>query len=140
MAIIFGKQGLISFDYGYQDFSTSELRPENDAAFAAINNDINNQLAAVSTFRLGGEYRIERFSLRGGYRFEQSPYANSDTVGDLTGFSAGLGYDFGGSRLDLAYVRTERESDLRFFDTGITTPARINAINTNVTLGYTINF
>jgi hypothetical protein len=36
------------------------------------------------------EYKIEKLSLRAGYRIEQSPYKNKTTVGDLTGYSGGL--------------------------------------------------
>ena len=140
LAVIFGKNGLLSFDYGYQDMATAELRPAGDSSFAFINDQIANELGAVSSIRVGGEYRIAQISLRGGYRFEQSPYLNSVTIGDLTGFSAGLGYNFGGSRLDLAFNRSEQDINRQLFDTGLTTPALINNINTNVTLAYTINF
>lgn len=140
LAVIFGKNGLLSFDYGYQDMSQSELRPASDSSFELVNTQISNELGAVSSFRLGGEYRIAKFSLRGGYRFEQSPYANGNTIGDLNGFSTGLGYNFGGSRLDLSLNRTEQDVNERLFDTGITTPAMVNRINTNATLSYTLNF
>lgn len=140
LAVVFGQNGLLSLDYGYQDFSQAELRPTSDANFQTVNGQIANELGAVSSIRLGGEYRIEKFSLRGGYRYEQSPFADGITIGDLTGVSAGLGYNFGGSRLDLAISRTEQERNERFFDTGITTPATINAQLTNVTLSYTLNF
>lgn len=140
LAIVFGKNGLLSFDYDYQDMSQAELRPSSDPSFQTVNSQISNELSAVSTFRLGGEYRINQFSLRGGYRFEQSPYANGNTIGDLSGFSTGLGYNFGGSRLDFAINRTEQDVDERLFDTGITTPAMVNRINTNATISYTLNF
>ena len=39
-----------------------------------INSDISEQLRGASEIRLGGEYKIERLSLRAGYRFEGSPY------------------------------------------------------------------
>jgi len=140
LALIFGKNGLLSLDYGYQDMSKAELGPTSDPNFASVNTDVANELGAVSSFRLGGEYRIERFSLRAGYRFEESPYENSDTLGDLEGISGGIGYNFGSSRLDLAINRTERNAEQRLFDTGINTPALINGISTNGTLSYTINF
>ncbi len=140
MAIIFGRDGLLSFDYGYQDMSQAELRPSSDPSFASENEYIANQLGAVSSFRLGGEYRIEAVSLRGGYRFEQSPYADGITIGDLTGFSAGIGYNFGGSRLDLAYSRSEQDVNEKLFDAGLATPALVKYTNSNITLGYTLNF
>ncbi len=140
LALIFGKNGLLSFDYGYQDMSKAELGPTSDANFAAVNTDIANELGAVSSFRLGGEYRIERFSLRAGYRFEESPYENTNAIGDLEGISGGIGYNFGSSRLDLALNRTERDVAQRLFDTGINTPALVNGVSMNGTLSYTINF
>ncbi|TFG74637.1 MAG: aromatic hydrocarbon degradation protein [Flavobacteriales bacterium] len=140
LALVFGTNGLLSLDYGYQDFSQARLRPEGDPFFRSVNSEIASELGGVSSLRLGGEYRIERFSLRGGYRYEQSPYNNGSTIGDLNGYSGGLGYDFGGSRLDLAVNRTEQDVALRLFDTGLTTPALVNKINTNVTLAYTFSF
>ncbi len=140
LAIVFGKDGLLSFDYGYQDFTEAELRPSSDPSFAEVNQLISDQLRAVSTFRIGGEYRIDAVSLRGGYRLEQSPYENETTIGDLTGFSGGIGINFGGSRLDLAFSRSEQEVNQQLFDVGVTTPALVERTNTNITLGYTLNF
>lgn len=140
LAVIFAENGLLSFDYGFQDFSQTELRPTNDPSFQTVNNQISNELGTVSTFRLGGEYRIKQISLRAGYRFEQSPYANGSTIGDLNAVSGGIGYNFGGSKLDFAIGRSQQDINDRLFDAGITTPAIINRINTNATLSYTINF
>ena len=139
LALIFGKQGLLSFDYGYQDFSNAELRPTSDPVFAAENTLISNTLRAVSTYRVGGEYKIERFSLRGGYRFEESPYENETTIGDLTGFSVGAGYDFGPTKLDITFSRSERDFNQTLFDTGLTTIANRELTNSNVTLSLSFN-
>lgn len=140
LALVFGRNGLLSFDYGYQDFSQAELRPKNDGSFQTVNNQIANELSGVSTFRLGGEYRLGMVSLRGGYRFEQSPYANGNTIDDLNGFSTGIGFNFGGSRLDFALSRTMQDMNERLFDTGLDTPALITRTNTSATLSYTLNF
>ncbi|KQC31380.1 OmpP1/FadL family transporter [Flagellimonas eckloniae] len=140
VAVVFGKDGLLSFDYGYQDMSQAELRPTADPSFSAENDFIVSELGAVNTFRLGGEFRIDEVSLRAGYRFEESPYESGDIIGDLTGYSGGIGYNFGGSRLDLAVNRTEQDINAFLFDSGINSSAMINRINTNVTLGYTLKF
>lgn len=140
VALVFGQDGLISFDYSYQDMSKAELRPTSDPSFAAENDFISDTLGAVNSFRLGGEYRIDQVSLRGGYRYDQSPYEDTDFVGDLNGFSAGIGYNFGASRLDLAYSRTEQDVNSYLFDGGVDNAALINRINTNISLGYTLKF
>lgn len=140
VALVFGKDGLLSFDYSYQDMSQAELRPEGDSSFSQVNSTIANSLDGVSSMRLGGEYRIDQVSLRAGYRFEQSPYADGNNIGDLNGYSGGIGYNFGGSRLDLAVNRIEQDYNMQLFDAGFSTPALINKKNTNVTLSYTMNF
>lgn len=141
MAVIFGRNGLLSLDYQFQDMSNAELRPGNDPSFASENQYISNQLGGVSSIRVGGEFRlIQVLSLRGGYRYEQSPYKNGITIGSLNGYSTGVGFFFGPSRLDIAFNQSFRDVDNYLYDTGFTTPARINKKNTNVTFGYTINF
>ncbi|RIV46944.1 OmpP1/FadL family transporter [Flagellimonas pelagia] len=140
LAMVFGQDGLISFDYSYQDMSKAELRPTSDPNFSSENAYISNVLGAVNSYRVGGEYRIDEVSLRAGYRFESSPYENGDLVGDLNGFSAGIGHNFGGSRLDLAFSRTEQDVNSYFFDAGIDNAAMVNQINTNISLGYSVKF
>ncbi len=139
-AVVFGKDGFLSFDYGYQDFSEAGLRPTTDPNFADENDFIANTLGVVNSYRIGGEFRIENVSLRGGYRFEESPYENGEIIGDLTGFSGGIGYNFGPSRLDLAFARTERDVNELLFTSGLNSTVDINQINTNVTLGYSFKF
>ena len=59
---------------------------------------------------------------------------------DLEGYSGGIGFDFGGSRLDLAVNRTEQDVNELLFDSGVTNSAQLNRINTNVSLSYTLKF
>lgn len=133
-AYIFGKTGLISVDYSIKDYGNTKFKPTSDSGFRELNNDINNQLTTSGELRIGGEYKIKRLSLRGGYRFEGSPYKDGKTIGDLNSYSGGLGYNFGGTKIDLAYSYTERESHQGFFATGLTDPAKINSKLNNVSL------
>ncbi len=137
-AYVFGKQGLISFDYIRTDFSEAELRPDTDPAFQDENAFISDVLTASNEFRLGGEYRLNQLRLRGGYRFAESPYEDGETIGDLESYSLGLGYDLGGAALDLAYQRSEQGRDQQLFNVGLVDAARVNSINNNVTLTFTL--
>ncbi|MEM9078466.1 MAG: aromatic hydrocarbon degradation protein [Bacteroidota bacterium] len=139
-AVVFGKDGFLSFDYGYQDFSQAELTPNADPNFAAENDFIANTLGIVNSYRIGGEFRIDNVSLRGGYRFEESPYENGEIIGDLVGYSGGIGLNFGPSRLDVAFTRTERDINELLFSSGLDSSVDINQINTNITLGYSFKF
>ncbi len=120
LAYLFGSNALLSFDYSYKDYSSTQFKPKDDPAFINQNDIISNELKGASVYRLGGEYRIMGWSLRGGYRFEESPYRNETTVGDLTGYSAGLGYNFGNIKIDLAYNAYERDLNPQLYQTGLT--------------------
>jgi hypothetical protein len=135
-AYIFGKSGLISFDYTLKNYSHTKLKPENDYVFRNLNTEMANTLNNANEFRLGAEYKIKELSLRGGYRFEESPYKNGKTLGDLTGFSGGLGYNFGYFKLDFAYSYSQRKSQEGFFTTGLTSPAFINTITNSFTTSF----
>ena len=96
-------------------------------------------MAAASTYRLGGEYKHEQFSFRGGYRFEESPYVNGLTVGDLDGYSLGVGYNFGNTKLDITYDQSNRSFQTPLFNQGLTSPVSIDRTNSNITLSLSFN-
>ncbi|MCL9805768.1 outer membrane protein transport protein [Flavobacterium amniphilum] len=131
-AIIFGKQGFISVDYSAKDYSSMRLKPEND--YASDNNRIENLFTTSNELRIGGEYKVNQWSLRAGFRSETSPYKDEDMMGDLTGYSGGIGYNFGGTKLDLAYSTSERDYGYQMFSTGLTDRAKSTIKNNNVTV------
>ena len=133
-AFIIGDTGLISIDYSRKDYSGTKFRSNSGGNFSQQNSIIGTTLKAANTIRIGGELRHKKFSYRGGYKLEQSPYKDTAAYGDLKGFSLGLGYNFGGSRLDLAYENSNRKMDQRFFNAGNLDVARINRTNSNVSL------
>ncbi len=140
-AYIFGRSGLISFDYNYKDYSFTRFSPTNDPTFYSENNKIKNELNGASSFRIGGEYRLNQISFRGGYIYEESPYKNKTTIDDLNGFSMGLGYNLGNYSLDLSYSRTVQDREQQLYSIGLTNTASIEAINNNYSFSviYEIN-
>lgn len=134
LAYIFGRNGLISFDYSIKDFSNTKFRPTSDAYFSEQNNIISDRLTTAATYKLGGEYKHNQFSFRGGYRFEESPYKDETTVGDLSGYSLGLGYNFGNTKLDLTFDQSKQTNDYQLYNTGLTDATTIDVINSNITL------
>jgi hypothetical protein len=135
-AYVFGKSGLISVDYKYKDYSCTEFSPENDPLFRVQNSIMKNTLGVSNEVRIGGEYKINNFRLRGGYRFEGSPYKDSETIGDLNSFSAGLGYSFGSIKVDFSYVNVHSTSYNQFFSQGFTERARIDTHKNNFTMTF----
>jgi hypothetical protein len=146
LAYVFNKSGLISFDFGIKDYGNTGLSRRdadyyglrtatND--FSLVNNQMGSLLDYAAEFRVGAEKKIKNFSLRAGYRYEQSPYKNGKTIGDLTGFSGGFGYTFGYTKLDLAYAHLQRTTQQSLFSQGFTDAPTIKSQNNNVTLTAT---
>ncbi|MCF8274301.1 MAG: transporter [Flavobacteriaceae bacterium] len=139
IAYVFSEQGLFSFDYSRKDYSATKFKPTSDSFFASQNSIMNNDLTAASTYRLGGEYRVKQFSFRGGYRFEESPYKDGVTIGDLTGYSFGLGINFGNTKLDITYDQAQRSSQNKLYNIGLTDAAMVDTKNSNITLSLGFN-
>lgn len=138
-AYIFGNTALISFDYSYKNYSATRFKPKNDPGFAQQNSFMENNLQGASTYRIGGEYRINQLSLRGGYRFEESPYRNTEIMGDLNGYSLGLGYNFGKINLDFSYDAASQERQQRLFNVGMTNAANLQSDLSSYTLSLSFN-
>lgn len=137
-AFVFGKQGLFSVDYHYQDYNNMKMKP--NTSFQNVNAQINTSLEGTSSINLGGEYRIEKWSLRAGYSFEESPYKNKNLMDDLTGYSLGFGYNFGRTNLDMAYSQSSQDVSHQLYDSGLTTRASIEERKSYVTATFTYKF
>ena len=138
--VIFGKKGLLSVDYISKNYAKTQFKPNNEIIFSTLNDQIKNELQDNYELRVGGEYKIKQWSLRGGYRFEQSPYKVDFLFGDLMSYSGGFGYNFGNSKLDISYTNEHRARTEVLLTSGLNDPARIKNYNNNVTLTYVVNF
>lgn len=137
LAYIFGKSGLISADYSIKDYNNTQYT---DNGYDAINSELAISLQAASELRVGGEYRIKNFSLRGGYRFSESPYKNSSIMGNTNAYSGGFGFAFNNQRLDFAYTYLRRDISAPLLPTAYSNAASVENINNNVVMTYTIDF
>ena len=127
-------------DVSTKDYSTTRFKPKNEYPYAGLNQYLNNNLNNAVEVRVGGEYKIKQVSLRGGYHFDQSPYKVDQTFGDLTGYSAGVGYSFGENKIDLAYSYEHRNMNQALISSGMPDPARTGRYNNNIVISYSINF
>ncbi|MBF0695223.1 MAG: outer membrane protein transport protein [Flavobacterium sp.] len=134
LAYVFGTTSLISVDYSIKDYSNTEFRPSEDLYFQAINSQMSDLLDTAGELRIGAEHRIKQFSLRAGYRMVESPYKDGRVVGDLTGYSGGIGYNFGSTRLDLSYSYAKQDFEQSIFSQGFVDAPEIKSVNNNVSL------
>lgn len=131
----FGNRGFISLDYIYKGYKNLYFR---DDYMKKENEIIENVLSDTNTIRVGGEFRATRnFSLRAGYRWEQSPYKDTKFIGDLNGYSFGLGYAFSGIRLDVSYDRSTQKNLVQMYESVITNPAYVKSKRGNLLFSLT---
>ena len=101
-AYIFEKQGLISVDYIYKNYSNIKL---SKGAFSEENQNFKTDLESTGELRIGTEWRFENISIRGGYHLEKNPYKNALESDDLEGYSLGAGFKFKGGKIDFSYQK-----------------------------------
>lgn len=117
-AYIFGKQGLISFDYTYRDYKNIQLK---NGDFSEENNNFYNNYRNTQTLNIGTEWRFDNMSIRGGVSYEKDPnlLTGSNTNEDnIKSFSLGLGYNFGNTQFDLSYTNTKNTDFQSIYNTG----------------------
>ena len=135
-AFIFGKNGLLSIDYSNKKYQNIKL---SSADFSNENQFFQNELRNTHSFNVGSEWRFERFSIRGGYKFEQSPDAQALASDNLKGYSFGGGYNFGNFKLDFAYSDNNRTAPYNFYSGFNVNSANLRTNNRFFTSTVTIN-
>ena len=130
-AFIFGKNGLLSLDYTNKNYKGITLSEDN---FSAQNQAFQNDFRNTHNLNIGTEWRLDKFSVRGGYSYEQTPFENNNfnpgsalQLDDVTGYSFGAGYNFGNFKVDFAYSNSNRTGAYNFY-------SGFNVDATNLTL------
>jgi hypothetical protein len=120
LAYIFGKKGLLSFDYEITKFNNSKFDDNNgkDSYLNSLNNTIENKLAGHSeSFRFGGEYRIKNLNLRAGYFSYKGPDSSLDNK--ISGVSAGLGLNYDYMEFDIGITKSNNYNQNRLYSKGL---------------------
>ncbi|HEY9124210.1 MAG TPA: hypothetical protein PK252_06505 [Bacteroidales bacterium] len=119
ISYLFEDKGLISFDYEIEDFTKIKFSNSDYGAdyFSTENSEMKDNMRIAQTFRLGAEAKLNKFYLRGGCAYKQSPYSsgmlNSDAYTML--YAAGFGYNTGNTYIDFTYsLQTVSENYLMY--------------------------
>lgn len=137
LSYIFGSKGLLSVDYSVQDFSNSKFTTN---AINFLNSDIQQDLKSATNLNIGGEYVFDKLKLRGGYFLQETPYKDESIVGDLNGFSFGLGYTLNTVNIDLSYTRASQDRNDFLYQTGLSDSANVNSNVSNIFLTVAFGF
>ncbi|MCK5700504.1 MAG: hypothetical protein KAI29_05100, partial [Cyclobacteriaceae bacterium] len=96
------KNGFITADIEYVDYSTMNLKGKQGGSLESENEAIKDLYNSVVNLRVGGEWRLKAFRIRAGYNYQPSPYKEEDIERNVQTFSAGLGIRSSKYFVDLA--------------------------------------
>jgi len=102
VAFVLGKQGLISADYEFVDYTKANL-DSYSYDYYTENQAIKDKYTSASNFKVGTEWRFNNISLRGGYAYYGSPYKGNINDGKKQIFAGGVGYRDRWFYIDFAY-------------------------------------
>ncbi|MBB5622174.1 hypothetical protein HDE69_003239 [Pedobacter cryoconitis] len=109
-SFIIGQNALLTADVDYVDYKSTKLSESDGYPDVIIsnNNFIKNNYTSAVNFRVGGEYKIDLFSLRAGYGYSGTPYKEDPgNLSAIKSYSGGIGYRINQYYIDLAYQRIE---------------------------------
>jgi len=110
LALVVKDFGLITADYEYVNYAMARLRSDS-YAFSNENAAVQNRLNWVGNIRIGTEWRIDKFSLRGGFALLGNPYTGAYDFSD-TRYSLGAGVMFKHFFFDLTYMLQRKTGSL----------------------------
>ena len=143
-SVIINKQGIISADYEYVDYSSARLNSTNGSLPASVNQAIAQDYMMASNLRFGFEWVLYPVSFRAGYAIYGNPYSTSAGNSSLrTTYSAGLGLKINNVFIDLAYTLMSYNENYYLYtlsDASLVSPVlnKTNVSNIILTLG--VNF
>ncbi len=139
-----GKYAFISLVYGYRDWRMTRFYDLSEEQFSKeyydyLNGLIQDKFTATHQIRLGGELRLDQWTLRGGLARISSPFVDHPKMyQDYS--SLGIGYDFGNFELDLGFIQTGEKYAEQFFPVGLTEKYETYTFKTRYNLTLRYNF
>jgi len=90
-ATLIAKYGFISADVEFINYTRSKYKSDY-GSYEPENTDIKAEYQSAVNYRVGAEYRYEKFRLRGGYNFLADPFESSETNRSQSAVTAGAGF------------------------------------------------
>ena len=139
LAFIIGQYGLFSADYEYVNYSQARFNTTYDSyygSYSEVNNQIMSDYRSWGNIRLGTEWRLSNFRLRGGFAYFSNPYQEGMNNSERYQVSAGFGFRTKHFFTDVTYVWTRMNQDYYLYDPSLVKPAFItyhtNTVSTTV--------
>ncbi|MFZ4564733.1 MAG: hypothetical protein ACOYNU_15245, partial [Bacteroidales bacterium] len=127
----------------YVNYSQARFNSTYDS-YTDVNDEIKSNYKSWGNIRVGTEWRVENFRIRGGVGYFSNPYTGSSPYNGLTNnserfqASGGLGYRSKHFFADVTYVWTKMNQDYYLYNASLVNPATIS--NYTNTVSTTVGF
>ena len=137
LAFIIGQYGLISADYEYVNYSQARFNSSSDS-YTDVNNEIKSGFRSWGNIRVGTEWRLSNFRIRGGFGYFSNPYSGGTNNSERFQASGGLGYRAKHFFADVTYIWSRMNQDYYLYDASMVNPAAISYYTNTVstTIGF----
>ena len=123
-AVLIGRYGLLSADYEYVNYSQARFKSHEDS-FNDVNDEIMNTYRSWGNLKIGTEWRLSDFRLRGGFAYFSNPYRDNLNQSERFQYSAGIGYRGKSFFADFTYVYSKMQQQYYLYDPSMVNPAKI---------------
>ena len=139
LAFIIGQYGLVSADYEYVNYSQSRFNSASDD-FHDVNNQIKSDYKSWGNIRVGTEWRLSNFRIRGGFAYFSNPYTGGINNSERLQASGGIGYRGKHFFADVTYVWSKMNQDYYLYDQAMVNPAAISYYSNTVSTTIGVRF
>ncbi|MBI3218227.1 MAG: outer membrane protein transport protein [Bacteroidetes bacterium] len=152
-AVFYPKKGFITLDVEMINYSRATMSSFSTQYYslsidgdADVNRVVSARFTSATNLRMGGEYRLKKFRLRGGYSIMGDPYLRkpTDRVNySLTGVSSitgGIGYRDTTFFIDLAVTNTQGNGYYVPYAVASDISPNLNYSNTSTRIMFTVGF
>lgn len=122
LSYFIANRGFISVDYEYMDYGTSKLKDYSNS-FASENQDIKETFTSTHSLRLGGELRLQPFTLRAGYGISSSAIQSDINELFSSQYSFGFGYRSGAFAFDFSFMQKQNSQNYYMYNADFVNPA-----------------
>jgi hypothetical protein len=137
VAFMIGAYGLVSADYEYVNYSQARFNSSHDS-YTDINDQIKSTYQSWGNLRIGTEWRLGNFRLRGGFAYFSNPYVTGSNNTERFQASGGFGYRANHFFADVTYVWTKMDQEYYLYDRDLVNASVIS--NYTHTVSTTIGF
>ncbi|MCX6245498.1 MAG: UPF0164 family protein [Bacteroidetes bacterium] len=138
IAFIIGNFGLISGEYEFVNYSQSRFY--GNTITDSVNSDIKYKYGVPLNLRVGTEWRIAKFRVRGGFGYYGSPYQSGINTGEMYSASFGLGYRGKHLFIDQTYHWSKMTENYYMYDPSMVNPAEISTTAYSLITTFGVRF